>query len=153
MEKTRRVVARRSVARHLPHISLAVLHQATPPLESDRPVGYRGPPGEHGVHSPTRIHWQIIAWNCMGPGIRKLWVRRIQQVSELSRYATSAFALLRDGQWMARPTVKAIPNASCSRPVWPSVAISPGPATPLRTARTGAMASGTAISAISVNGR
>ncbi len=43
-----------------------------------------------------------------------------------------------DYPWMARPTVNASPNASCSRPVCPSVAIRPGPETPPRTARTGA---------------
>ena len=66
---------------------------------------------------------------------------------------------------MARPTVNATPNASCSRPVCPSVAIRPGPETPPRTARTGgdgqrqrdaarsARTAGTpAISAASANG-
>ena len=45
---------------------------------------------------------------------------------------------------MARPIVNAMPNASCSRPVWPSALISAGPDAPARTDRTGSRASGSA---------
>ena len=44
---------------------------------------------------------------------------------------------------MARPIVNTMPNASCSRPVWPSALIRAGPDAPARTARTGGLASGT----------
>jgi hypothetical protein len=54
---------------------------------------------------------------------------------------------------MARPIVNTMPNASCSRPVWPSVLIRAGPDAPARTARTGGRASGSASAVIRVSGR
>jgi hypothetical protein len=54
---------------------------------------------------------------------------------------------------MARPIVNAMPNASCSRPVWPSALISAGPEAPARTDRIGSRASGSASAVSSVNGR
>ena len=46
-----------------------------------------------------------------------------------------------------------MPNASCSRPVWPSALISAGPDAPARTDRTGSRASGSVSTVSNVNGR
>ena len=64
-QKSRRVVSRRRVARHLSYICLSVLHPGTPPLESVCRLDPWVHP-RHGAHPPARIPPQVIACACAG---------------------------------------------------------------------------------------